>query len=274
MYGARVSASGVVLDPDGIPIVDAIGSQVEPSLAWGSSSYLVAWGDSRGQAGVSAARVDADGAVLDPGGFVVTEMAINDGWPSVSWNGVNFLVVLEADLQRQTSNVLGVRVLPFGIVLDDPAYPIAASSGWEYDVTSVRGTGTSSVVAYTRWPTGASYVERPFLRFVDHDPQPAPTQGDYTVSTETGQALVHGTVDIGNHCDDCVTTIDLPFPVRFYGRSYTSLNASSNGVAQFLTDSYEWSNVCPLPGLGLGRSISLLWDDLVTDQPARGSSRQ
>jgi hypothetical protein len=187
---------------------------------------------------------------------------------------VNFLVVLEADLPPQSSNVLGVRVLPFGIVLDDPAYPIAASSEEEWDLTSVSGTGTSSVVTYSRWPTGASYVERPFLPFVDHDSQPAPAQGDYDVSTETGQDLVHGTVDIGNHCDDCSTTIDLPFPARFYGRSYTSLNVSSNGIAQFFSDSYEWSNVCPLPGLGLGRSISLLWDDLLTDQPGTGSSRE
>ena len=223
---------------------------------------------------MSAARVDADGAVLDPGGFVVTEMAINDGWPSVSWNGVNFLVVLEADLQRQTSNVLGVRVLPFGIVLDDPAYPIAASSGWEYDVTSVSGTGTSSVVAYTRWPTGASYVERPFLRFVDHDPQPAPTQGDYTVSTETGQALVHGTVDIGNHCDDCVTTIDLPFPVRFYGRSYrASTRARTASLSSSRTATSGATSVRCRASVSAGRSrcSGTTWSPT---RPARGSSRR
>ena len=171
--------------------------------------------------------VDADGAVLDPGGFVVTEMAINDGWPSVSWSGVNFLVVLEADLQRQTSNVLGVRVLPFGIVLDDPAYPIAASSGWEYDVTSVSGTGTSSVVAYTRWPTAPRTSSGPSSGSSTTTRSLLPRRAT-TPSRQRPAGPGSRTVDIGNHCDDCVTTIDLPFPVRFYGRSYMSLNASSN----------------------------------------------
>ena len=34
----------------------------------------------------------------------------------------------------------------------------------------------------------------------------------------------------GNHCDDCATTISLPFPVSVYGQSFNSAAVSSNGA--------------------------------------------
>ena len=58
----------------------------------------------------------------------------------------------------------------------------------------------------------------------------------YTVQTQTGQAIVPGTADIGNHCDDCVTQVSLPFQVPVYGTPYSSAYVSSNGNIQFLTD--------------------------------------
>ena len=55
------------------------------------------------------------------------------------------------------------------------------------------------------------------------------------ISTNTGQSIVPGTVDTGNHCDDCTTPITLPFPVYIYGTPYTSANVDSNGTIQFTT---------------------------------------
>ena len=59
---------------------------------------------------------------------------------------------------------------------------------------------------------------------------------DYTIQTQTGQSIVPGTTDIGNHCDDCVTHVTLPFQVPVYGAPYSSAYVSSNGNIQFLTD--------------------------------------
>ena len=56
-------------------------------------------------------------------------------------------------------------------------------------------------------------MPRVSLRFADAGSEPAPDEGDYEVSSEANQQLILGTVDIGNHCDDCATTIALPFPV-------------------------------------------------------------
>src|SRR6266545_2102639 len=272
VYGARVTTSGTVLDPQGVPIVTASGDQGGPSVAWGNSSYLVAWADTRGQGGVSAARIAVDGVVLDPDGFTVTAMAVEDTLPSVAWEGADFLVALESWSRWSSSNILGARVTEGGEVLDDPPYPIAATSQDEYFVTATAGASGRTALVYTRWTTERAYgyAERAFVRFFDDDSQPVPPHGDYEVSTETGQSLIPGTVDIGNHCDDCVTSVELPFPVTFYGRTYTTAEISSDGNVQFVTDSAQWLNTCPLPGFELGRSVSVLWDDLLTDQAGTG----
>ena len=73
--------------------------------------------------------------------------------------------------------------------------------------------------------------------------------GDYTI-TQIGGSIVPGTTDIGNHGDDTVTTIALPFPYALYGTTFTTVNLSSNGNAQFMkrlkkygvkTKKEEWS---------------------------------
>src|SRR5947209_9149986 len=68
----------------------------------------------------------------------------------------------------------------------------------------------------------------------------------YATSTSTGNSIIPGTTDTGNHCDDCATSIPLPFPVTFYGTSFSTVSVSSNGNVQFTsgTGSNSNSNVC------------------------------
>jgi len=72
-------------------------------------------------------------------------------------------------------------------------------------VYRINGTIVSGTPSPTPTPTAS--------------PTPTPTatcQVTYTTATGTGTVLAGGT-DIGNHCDDCFTQIDLPFPVNVYG---------------------------------------------------------
>ena len=70
-----------------------------------------------------------------------------------------------------------------------------------------------------------------------------------------------GTTDIGNHGDDTVTTVALPFPFTLYDQSFTSVNLSSNGNAQFTTTDATFTNQC-LPWTTHNYTIYPYWDDL------------
>ncbi len=91
----------------------------------------------------------------------------------------------------------------------------------------------------------------------------------YMITTST-TAIVPGTHDIGNHCDDCVTGIDLPFSFKLYDSSFTSVSLSSNGNAQFATASGELANDC-LPSAAItSYAIFPLWDDQLTTGTGEG----
>ena len=80
-----------------------------------------------------------------------------------------------------------------------------------------------------------------------------------------GEAIVPGTADIGNHCDDCTTTVTLPFAVTIYGLGpFTTANVSSNGTVQFLSNIAPSANTC-LPSASHDTTIFAHWDDLRTD---------
>jgi hypothetical protein len=90
---------------------------------------------------------------------------------------------------------------------------------------------------------------------------PTPCGYDFTTATAT---IVPGTQDIGNHCDDCVTHITLPFPFTLYNQQYSAAQVSSNGNIQFITSSGNNLNTC-LPAPSLSASLLPNWTDLVTD---------
>lgn len=68
----------------------------------------------------------------------------------------------------------------------------------------------------------------------------------YTTTVKSGASLLGGTTNIGNYCgnelipDDletpCTTRVEFPFPVVFYGVTYTSALADAAGNIQFTGD--------------------------------------
>ncbi|MDQ2807772.1 MAG: S-layer homology domain-containing protein [Chloroflexota bacterium] len=85
----------------------------------------------------------------------------------------------------------------------------------------------------------------------------------YAITTGTG-TIVPGTTDIGNACDDCTTTIMLPFPVSLYGQTYTTAAVSSNGQLDFGAPDIGYLNSC-LPDTTTTYAIFPYWDDQRTD---------
>jgi hypothetical protein len=86
-----------------------------------------------------------------------------------------------------------------------------------------------------------------------------PPSDHYTISQITA-TIVPGTYR-GNHGDDTVVTIPLPFSYTLYDQTFTSINLSSNGNAQFTTTDTTFTNQC-LPWTAHNYTIYPYWDDL------------
>jgi hypothetical protein len=126
IYGARVTAQGAVLDSAGFAISTAANWQQSPALAFDRSNFLVAWRDDRidTSGDIYGARVTPQGMVLDTAGFVISEEANGQHWPSVGFDGANYLVVWE-DHRSGSDEIYGTRVTPSGVVLDTLGFVIA-----------------------------------------------------------------------------------------------------------------------------------------------------
>ncbi len=72
--------------------------------------------------------------------------------------------------------------------------------------------------------------------------------------------------------DDVTQTVALPFPFKFYGNSYTSVNVSSNGFISFspLTDSFHEVSCIPSSAWP-NNAIYAFWADLVPALTADGN---
>jgi len=126
---------------------------------------------------------------------------------------------------------------------------------------SAHGTPTPTHTA-TWTPTGTpTPTVTPTATFT---PTASPTCGPgYTTSWITG-TLTAATDNTGNSCDDCVTSITLPFQVSLYGNSFTSAQVDSNGVLAFTSATSTFLNTC-LPYPNYTDAIFAYWDDLITD---------
>ena len=156
IYGSRVTPAGVVLDPEGIAISTAAGSQTYPAVAFDGTNYLVVWDDSRsGTYHIYGTRVSKGGAVLEPGGIAISTAAYNQRYPAVAFGGTDFLVVWEYDLNTGYSDVYGTRVSSGGVVLEAGGIPISTASfnqGWP----DVAFDGTNYLVVWFDNRTGTS----------------------------------------------------------------------------------------------------------------------
>jgi hypothetical protein len=141
IYGTRVRASdGAVLDGPGIPIAEARNFQQDTAVAFDGTNYLVVWNDSRNDTSNSAhggevygARVNRDGVVLDSDGIPISTAPGVWGFPSVAFDGANYLVVW-TDYRNNPAtlyDIYGTRVQPDGLVLDPQGIGIFISPNYQ-----------------------------------------------------------------------------------------------------------------------------------------------
>ena len=137
-----------------------------------------------------------------------------------------------------------------------------AGAGWHIDDILVTGDNCSTVTGTPATPIGTSTPHATIT------PAPVATCGpnsNYAVITSTA-VIDPGISDTGNHCDDCTTSIALPFTYRMYGQSFNSANVGSNGTLQFASNYPLGYGPCvPSTFFDFSHAIFPFMTDLLTD---------
>ena len=162
IWGARVDASGKLLDPTGFVICQAVNNQHNPHLAYGSGTFFVAWRDYRNNTtypDIYGARVSTAGKVQDPGGIPISVAAYYQYEPHVVFGGGQFFVVwYDYRTHPSWSDVYGARIKPDGTVLDKSG--IAISKAYRHQhVPTAAYDGTNFMVVWYDYRHHGSYPD-------------------------------------------------------------------------------------------------------------------
>lgn len=148
--GARVTSAGTVLDPDGIPITTAGGTQQHAAVAFDGTNFLVVWEDCRNgpYTDVYAARVNPAGDVLDPDGIAVSTAGYDQLRPKVAFGGQSFLVTWQDGRTAANYHTYAARVTTGGNVLDPAGLSLSTSLD-DQKLPAVAFGGAYYLVAWT-----------------------------------------------------------------------------------------------------------------------------
>jgi hypothetical protein len=158
VYAARVTTGGRVLDGEPFPVAQKR-SQIEgtPTVAFGQGVYLVAWTSvdtSYTMAVAKAARVSADGVVLDTAIFLRHSPAMMQGYPAVAFGDTCFLASWSEGLEEP--DIYAARVSVSGNLIDPTGMQLC--SGPTYDMySSVGFDGTTYLVMWSEGDTTSSW---------------------------------------------------------------------------------------------------------------------
>jgi hypothetical protein len=142
IYGARVSQSGVVLDPASIAISMRGGN---PEIAFDGLNYLVVWDDGD----IYGARISQSGTIIDTAEIIISADALGERNPSVAFDGTNYFVIWGKYMGNYPDlymRVYGARVDTSGTVLDPSGILIGGGYGWFGDLSVAYGDTTYLVV--------------------------------------------------------------------------------------------------------------------------------
>jgi hypothetical protein len=148
IFGARVDASGTVLDPAGKAIAIATGDQLVPEVATSGTVSLVAWQDRRaGTFDIRGALVNNATGNVTVSNIVICNAARDQVRPAVAFDASSgrFLVVWE-DHRGSNSDVFGARVTTAGAVLDANGALISGASSGQFTPRATFLGGTALVV--------------------------------------------------------------------------------------------------------------------------------
>ena len=149
VYCARIDSNGVVIDSNGIAVTTADSLQSNTSVAFDGSSYLIVWQDKRnGSYDIYGARVDQNGTVLDPTGIAISTTTNDQIYPSVAFDGANYVVVWE-DYTNYPSDICGAIVNTSGVVIDTLIATAQPGPQWYPKIS--HGASAQMIITYCGW---------------------------------------------------------------------------------------------------------------------------
>ncbi|MBM3315250.1 hypothetical protein FJY71_05350, partial [candidate division WOR-3 bacterium] len=139
----RVTTGGALLDTGGVSLGDV---RTAP-MAFDGTRFLVVWhSGSSGSRDVYAARLAADGTVLDPAGFLVSGATGNQQKPAVTFDGTQFVVVWQ-DARNGGEDIYAARVSGAGAVLDPDGIPVCTDTADQGD-PRIAGSGAGALAVW------------------------------------------------------------------------------------------------------------------------------
>jgi hypothetical protein len=150
VYGSRVNQAGAVLDPAGIAISIAEGSQGGPSTTFDGTNYLLVWSDGRNgsDSDIYGARVTPSGDVLDPDGIPISTAVNDQSYPAVAFDGTDYLVVWQ-DNRNGSWDIYGARLTTSGTVID--TFSVSLQPGDQISPALAHGAGGQILITYSGW---------------------------------------------------------------------------------------------------------------------------
>ena len=162
--GTRVSMDGTVLDPAGIEISTHITDAMYPAISFDGSIYLVVWQDYRfSQWDIRATRIETDGTLLDPDGFVISTTAGSQERPAVARNDTRWLVAWQDKRSGSFYDIYGSRVTAGAAVYEPTGLLISAAYGNQVR-PAVSSDGDNYIVV---WEDGRNALDDIFCARVD-----------------------------------------------------------------------------------------------------------
>jgi hypothetical protein len=122
LYGARVTAEGVVRETNGIPLATTVSYEMESAVAGNENGYLVTW--RMFDYNIRAQHVSNEGALAGP-----TNLDLAGANPAVASNGRDYMVVWQGQrLGDSIWKLYGARLSSTGALLDPAPVPIHTQS--------------------------------------------------------------------------------------------------------------------------------------------------
>jgi hypothetical protein len=171
VHGVRVSPAGAPVDGVSLQIATGRKDEDNSSVAFDGTNYLAVWQDSRnGNDDIYAARISADGTLLDPTGIAISTAAGAQRLPKIAFGGANYVVVwqdlrgVDTDIYATRVNKAGTVLDPAGIALSTVAYdqraPCVAFGATDYLVVWSDGrSGTNDDIYATRVSKGGAVLD-------------------------------------------------------------------------------------------------------------------